>query len=158
MRGVSHGRLPAILAAGIIAAIGAYLLLNSGTLIRAGGPEVAYYRSSAFFPRLCLAMLVIFALCSVIGEWRRSKDYALVWWPFRYLALLIGYAALVPLLGYLPATLVFLFVSLLLGGLRPVAALLVALATGLILYLLFDVALDVWFPQSALSKLLSGGN
>ena len=153
---LGSGRTTAIAIAGAMAMLGIFLLWNSGALIRVNSQEVAYFRSPAFFPRVCLVLFSGFALISVIGELRQKNEYNIVLGPYFHLALIVAYALILPILGYLISSIAFLFVAIIVRGTNLITSAVLAAVLGGALYLLFDFALDVWFPKSALSSIFGG--
>ena len=149
------------LAAGFVGAVAlgaAVLLPLVPRLIIGIHPGVPYYRSPALFPSIALALI---AICGALHCVRLLRGAALATddieepaahWRVVVLAFLgyAAYAVAVPVVGYLPATGLFLFILGRLAGLGWRLPAMVAIALTAVLYLVFVVLFQVWFPAASL--------
>lgn len=137
----------------IIAAVAVGFLLNLSDLVPYAGSDV-YFRQPAFFPSVMLGLLVLTGLglagkCAlgfalpVDEELGGTPPHFGVLLPLA--AVFAAYAATVPFLGYLPATLLFAIAAPAAGRHLRHGAVLAMLLLGLSLYVVFVVYLDVWF-------------
>jgi hypothetical protein len=121
-------------------------------------PDAPYYRSPALFPSIALALI---AICGALHCVRLLRGAPLATddieepaahWRVVVLAFCAyaAYAAVVPRIGYVPATGLFLLLLGRLAGLGWRLPAVVAIALTAILYLLFVVAFKVWFPVASL--------
>ncbi|HZY16316.1 MAG TPA: tripartite tricarboxylate transporter TctB family protein [Ramlibacter sp.] len=149
------------LAAGFVGAlaVGAAVLLPLvPRLILGMQPDVPYYRSPALFPSIALALIAIGAALHCVRLLRGAAlatddiDEPAAHWRVVVLAFLgyAAYAAVVPLVGYVPATALFLFILGRLAGLGWRLPAIVAVVLTALLHLLFVVAFQVWFPAASL--------
>ena len=151
-----------IVFAWIALAFAVFLLsqLGSQTKIDAGGKIVA---RPWFWPAVSLGGMTAFAALHLIGSlwsdripgrwrevlfWVRSLEYA---------AWFIGYAAVVPWLGYLPTTTLFALALALRAGYRSGAALGSAVLSAVVIVVLFKSFLQVKLPAGRVYEALPDG-
>ena len=143
----------AVLAAGAIT-----LLVLTRRLIPGIPEDSAYYQSSAFFPRLALAIIAVCAILHARDVLRGASlsgddiddpagNWRLVLLSMTAYAL---YLLAAPLAGYTLSTLAFAVVVGVLAGLQWRLSLVVAAGVTAALYLIFVVGLGVWFPVASL--------
>lgn len=116
-----------------------------------------------FWPGLSLSLMTLFAALHLIssgcskriagrwqevGLWLRSLEFA---------AWFIGYAFVVPYMGYLPATLLFGVLLTLRAGYRGATIMIAAAATSLVIVLLFKTFLQVKLPGGQAYEVLPDG-
>jgi hypothetical protein len=105
-------------------------------------------RESIVFPRVMLVALLMTAVAclfgkqdrlrwSMVGDWfRNSKAPVLI-------GLTVAFLVLYQFIGFAPAALVFMLVSFLLFGVKPVWAAIYSLATVAVMVLVFEYSLSV---------------
>jgi hypothetical protein len=149
------------LAAGFVGAVAlgaAVVLPLVPRLIIGMHTNAPYYRSPALFPSIALALI---AICAALHCVRLLRGAALATddieepaahWRVVVLAFIAygAYTAVVPRIGYVPATGLFLFLLGRLAGLGWRLPAIVAITLTAVLYLLFVVAFKVWFPVASL--------
>lgn len=109
---------------------------------------------SAFFPRITAGALALTGLALIITS-PRSRSFSLPDWAFssaglRALALPVAGVAWVfaaPMIGFLLATALMIFVLAVVAGGRPIIALGVALGCSVLLHLIFGVLLRIPLPR-----------
>lgn len=121
------------------------------------------FAQPAFWPTVAIAFMVLFSTLHMIGalvseripgrlaevmQWIRAIEYAL-WF--------MAYVLLVPILGYLPATLVFTVTLTLRLGYRGWRWMLAAVVFGAAVVILFKTFLHVKIPSGAAYELLPPG-
>ncbi len=146
-----------------IALIVSILLLvqvTEQTAWKSGGPLFAQPR---FWPAVSLGGMAFFAafhlLGSVLSE-RLHGRWQEVWlWitSLEYALWFIAYAVAVPYAGYLPATVIAALLLALRTGYRRPSTLLAAVATALVIVLLFKTFLKVSLPSGAVYEVLPDG-
>lgn len=142
-----------------LAVTGTTLLVLAPALIPGTRQDLPYYRSPAFFPMAALALLTVAA---ALHAWRLLRgatldgddiDEPAANWRMVLVAgaAYAGYIALVPLVGYVAGTALFLFGLGLLARLGwKVPFVVAAVLTGL-LFAVFVYGLNVWFPSASLA-------
>jgi hypothetical protein len=147
-----------------VAAFGLALVVD--TVVQHAGREVPFYRAPEFFPVLSLLIVGLGALAMSFRHLRHGPahmDEALPRTrprPLVVVAIAIafaGYILITPWLGYPASTALFVAVGLKLSGRSTVNALLLALVTASLLWLIFPYLLGTWFPSPRLLDLLAGG-
>lgn len=149
------------LAAGFagLLALGAAVLLPLAPRLIVGMPaDVPYYRSPVLFPSIMLALVAISAAVHCMRLLRGASlatddiDEPAAHWRVVVLAFLAYalYVAVVPAIGYLAATAVFLFALGRLAGLGWKLPAVLAIALTALLYFVFVVGFKVWFPPASL--------
>lgn len=126
--------------------------------------DTVFYESSAFIPRLALAVVAICALIHVARVVRGASldagedlddtgvDRRTV---IGGMALFAAYALLVPVVGYLVGTFVFATATGCIVAVGWRTSIVCALMLSIVSVLVFVVALKVWFPPAAILKLVS---
>lgn len=134
--------------------------LYDQTTYRAGAKLFAQPR---FWPAVSLGTMAAFAIFHLLasalsdridGRWRE------VWlWisALEYAGWFIAYAALVPYAGYLPTTVIFAVLLTLRVGYRSAATLGAAVASAIVIVLLFKTFLKVNLPAGQVYELLPDG-
>lgn len=143
-------------------AFAVFLLSQIGaeTKIDAGGKLVA---RPWFWPAVSLAGMTVFAalhLLSSIWSERIPGRWAEVWFWVRsleYAGWFIAYAAVVPVLGYLPTTIGFAVALVLRAGYRSAAMLWGAVAASVVIVVLFKSFLQVKLPAGRVYEYLPDG-
>lgn len=118
-----------------------------------------------FWPALCLTGLVAFATGYAVSSALKLKHGAtqrllpageLLNWlrPVEYVLYFMAYVFCVPLLGYLPATLIVLPLLCLRAGYRNKRLLLASLVVGVAIVLIFKTMLQVKIPGGQAYELL----
>ena len=109
------------------------------------------FAQPGFWPGVGVIGMCVFGTLHAIAAWtRRTGDEALA--ALQWLRVLeslgwfMGYVWAVPVIGYLPATLIFMGALALRAGYRNRRMILAALATGLGIVLIFKTALSVKIP------------
>ncbi|MEM9063455.1 MAG: tripartite tricarboxylate transporter TctB family protein [Pseudomonadota bacterium] len=120
------------------------------------------FAQPAFWPAVSLAGMVVFGLLHLISAYRARiagrRDELLSWLgPLEYLIWFMVYVFAVPMVGYLPATLVFTTALALRAGYRSTRMLGIAALTGIGIVLIFKTALSVKIPGGALYEFLPDG-
>ncbi len=88
------------------------------------------------------------------GRW---KEVSLWVSALEFAGWFIAYAATVPILGYLPSTLIFAAALTLRAGFRTPLALMSAAASALVIVLLFKTFLQVKLPAGQVYEVLPAG-
>lgn len=141
-------------------AICAAALLPSQTSFFAGKALVG---QPGFWPALGVAMMILFGAAHLIATINAPRlpgrlHEVLIWLrAMEYVAWFIGYVLLVPLAGYLPATVGFALVLAIRLGYRSARALAAAAAFGLCVVLVFRAGLGVRLPSGAIYEYLPDG-
>lgn len=140
-----------------------WLALESPSLIANYRPGQAYYDSSAFFPRVGLWLAVGAAAAVIVGQLSNRAVIASdevdaagsrAGPALAALGLLAGYALLLPIVGYLPATALFAWCVGALIGLRWQARLLATTIALCVAWLVFVKLIPLAFPRSLLGSWL----
>ncbi|ETW11493.1 Tricarboxylate transport protein TctB [Roseivivax marinus] len=112
---------------------------------------------AGFFPRVVGVLAVVMTLWALLDEMKRSHADDETAHPQQWIdvvvliALALGYAVLLRLLGGFPATVIFLAVALsLLNRGRPLKNALTAVLVPAAVYLLFDRVLNASMPPALL--------
>lgn len=154
----SHDLLGAAL--GLFALI---MLISLPWQVDTSGPD-PFYKGPMIFPLLVLTMMVAASL----PFWKRLLRLPLSsvrpmdggpfpWKTARVLGLLVLYLAALVLVGLEIATVGFLLAALWVVGERSWAEMIfVPAGTALVLYLLFKLMLDIWFPTPLLVEWVTG--
>jgi hypothetical protein len=140
-----------------LAVTGTTLLVLAPTLIPGTNFDVPYYRSPAFFPMAALALVAVGAALQTLRLLRGASleaddiDEPAANWRMVLVsaAAYAGYIALVPLAGYAAGTAAFLVVLGVLARLGWKLPLVVAVVLTGVLFGVFVVGLNVWFPAAA---------
>lgn len=151
-----------IVFAWLMLALSIFLLsqLFDQTTYRAGGKLFAQPR---FWPAVSLTGMVVFAIFHLLGSALSQRiegrwQEVLLWLSaFEYAAWFIAYAALVPLAGYLPTTLVFALLLTWRVGYRTPLMLCSAAFGAVIIVVLFKTLLKVNLPAGQLYEWLPDG-
>ncbi len=121
------------------------------------------FSQPAFWPTVSLVLMSLFAglhlLSSLISP-RIPGRWTEVWqWvrALEYAGWFIGYAALVPWAGYLPSTVVFSILLTLRAGYRNRVVLMAAVASAVVIVLLFKTFLQVKLPSGKVYGVLPDG-
>lgn len=141
-----------------LAVAGTTLLVFTPALIPGMRAEVPYYRSPAFFPMTALALLAVAAALHALRLLRGvSLDGDDIDAPadnWRMVIVACGayasYIALVPLVGYVAGTALFLVSLGMLARLGWKVPLAVAVVLTAVLFGVFVFGLNVWFPGASL--------
>lgn len=152
--GARQGLTPGRLVLAVLAILCAGLLLATPSLIKPFPHGAPWYESAAMFPRVALGLAFI-AACAEFWL-RRNRlesgeseelDSSAASLPraFGICALFVLYCLLVPVLGYLSSSLLFLLAGGLVAGLTPKATLALAIPTAIALWAIFKLALKVAF-------------
>ena len=148
--------------AGIFLAIAVLLLSQLGAetkfSAKAWGTK-KMFAQPAFWPGVGVIGMCVFGVLHAIAAWNRrtgGEALAAVQWlrVLEYLGWFMGYVWAVPVIGYLPATLIFMGALALRAGYRNRRMILAALATGLGIVLVFKTALNVKIPAGAVYEYL----
>lgn len=148
--------------AGVVLLFSVFLLsqLFDQTVFKSSGKLVAQPR---FWPAVSLIGMTIFAVFHLIGSASseriegRWKEVLLWISSLEYAGWFIAYAALVPIVGYLPSTIVFAVLLTIRAGFRNRAALLAAAGCAILIVLLFKTFLQVKLPAGQLYDSLPDG-
>lgn len=138
---------------------GTALLVLAPTLIAGARGDVSFYKSPAFFPMGSLAVLVIGAVFHTLRLWRGASletddiDEPAANWRMVLLsgAAYAGYIAAVPLVGYVVGTAGFLLLLGVLARLGWKLPLAISIVLTGLLFGVFVLGLNVWFPSAALA-------
>ena len=119
-----------------------------------------------FWPSVVLAALTLFSGLYLLQSWRSRKDPEhldtspvptgeLLRWlrPLEYALYFVAYAASIPWLGYLLATVLFMPLLGLRTGIRSLSGLCLLAGTGFGIVLVFKTGLEVRMPPGALYEL-----
>lgn len=134
--------------------------LTSQTAFKPGGKLFAQPR---FWPAVSLIAMTAFAafhlLGSVLSEriHGRWKEVGLWLSSFEYAAWFVMYALVVPYAGYLPATIAFAVLLVLRAGYRSRTALFGAVASAVVIVVLFKSFLQVKLPAGQVYNALPDG-
>lgn len=144
----------------LVVAVFLLMQLTDQTTWRNGGKLFAQPR---FWPAVSLGGMVIFAALHLIGSALSERIYGRwqeVWlWArsLEYAAWFIAYAAAVPYMGYLPATIVFAIALAFRVGYRKVSILFAAAMAAVVIVLLFKTMLKVNLPSGLIYESLPDG-
>jgi len=142
---------------------GALLLLSQladQTAWRAGGKLFAQPR---FWPAVSLGGMAVFAALHLLGSAlseRIDGRWQEVWlWisALEYAAWFVAYAAIVPVVGYLPSTVVLAVLLTLRVGYRRMSTVLAAAGAALVIVVLFRALLRVNLPAGLFYDVLPDG-
>lgn len=143
-------------------ALSVFLLSNLGAETK-WTPRTKLFAQPAFWPAVSLIGMTGFAVLHWIGSissprifgrlkevafWLRSAEYAL-WF--------MVYVAMVPLLGYLLATILFTVCLTLRSGYRSLKSVLLAALVAIVIVVLFKSLLQVKIPGGAIYEWLPDG-
>jgi Tripartite tricarboxylate transporter TctB family len=135
------------------------LFLATPSLISGFDPAKPFFSSPGLFPRLSLAIIVLFGigeLARLVRAGKRALSDEIDVGASRVLiaaagAALFGlYILLAIWIGYLAATVLFVAVTALIAGVRTRTALSIAAVVSGLLYTVFVYGFKVWFPAAAL--------
>jgi len=130
------------------------------TVYKSGGK---LFTQPRFWPAVSLLGMAGFATFHLIGSYCSQRtegrwQEVLIWASsLEYAAWFIAYAVSVPLLGYLPSTVIFAVLLTLRAGYQSRAALLSAIISSMIIVLLFKTFLQVKIPSGKLYENLPDG-
>lgn len=132
-------------------------LIDKGTLFAKG----KLFAQPAFWPAVGVIGMTAFGAVHAWQVWRDRRGKtgdgreALFWLrPLEYLAWFMAYVQIAPLIGYLPATLIFCPALAYRAGYRAPRTLLAAASTGLAIVLVFKTFLSVKIPGGAVYEYL----
>lgn len=134
--------------------------ITSQTGWKSGGKLVAQPR---FWPAVSLGGMALFALLHLIGSavserefgrWREVGRWLL---SFEFAGWFIAYAALVPLIGYLPSTLLVSVLLVLRSGYRDRGILVAMVLLSFVIVVVFRGVLQVKLPSGAVYDYLPDG-
>lgn len=117
----------------------------------------------AFWPAIGVVGMVVFGGLHTLGEWRQRSarrdlgEFAVWLRSLEYLVWFMAYVFAVPLIGYLPTTLIFAITLALRAGYRSRKMLIAAALMGLGVVLIFKTFLSVKIPGGALYEYLPDG-
>ncbi|MEM1162883.1 MAG: tripartite tricarboxylate transporter TctB family protein [Pseudomonadota bacterium] len=117
------------------------------------------FAQPAFWPAVGVGGMALFGLMNLVQSWlrrTRGEGVEAAFWlrPFEYLAWFMGYVFTVPVIGYLPATLIFAVALGWRAGYRTRRMLGLAALTGAGIVLVFKTALSVKIPGGAVYEYL----
>ena len=144
----------------LICSIFLLLQLFHQTAYKPGGKLFAQPR---FWPAVSLVCMTGFAAFHLLGSLLSERIHGrwqevLLWVSaLEYAGWFIAYAAVVPFAGYLPSTVIFAVLLTLRAGYRSRAALGAALASAIIIVLLFKTFLQVKLPSGKIYEVLPDG-
>lgn len=134
--------------------------LTAQTTYKTGG---ALFSQPRFWPAVSLISMSVFAafhlLGSILSERIEGRWKEVLLWvsSLEYAGWFIGYAAFVPLAGYLPSTVLFTLLLTLRVGYRNRITLTAALVSAVVIVLLFKTFLQVKLPAGQLYEILPDG-
>lgn len=142
-----------------LAVTGTTLLVLTPALIPGMSPDAPYYRSPAFFPMAALALVAVASALHALRLLRGATlegddiDEPAANWRMVLVAAAAyaGYIALVPFVGYVAGTALFLFALGILARLGWKLPLVVAAVLTAVLFCVFVLGLNVWFPAASLT-------
>lgn len=112
------------------------------------------FAQPAFWPAVGVIGMTFFGALHLIGQWRkRGGDgaEAVIWLrSLEYLVWFMAYVFVVPIIGYLLATLIFTIALVIRAGFRSPRMALYAAGTGLGVVLIFKTMLSVKIPGGAI--------
>ncbi|MEL6963109.1 MAG: tripartite tricarboxylate transporter TctB family protein [Pseudomonadota bacterium] len=117
----------------------------------------------AFWPAIGVIGMAVFGGLHALGEWRqrdarRGLGEVAIWLrSFEYLAWFMAYVFAVPIIGYLPTTLIFAVTLAFRAGYRSPKLLGAAALMGVGVVLIFKTFLSVKIPGGALYEYLPDG-
>ncbi|WP_296056998.1 tripartite tricarboxylate transporter TctB family protein [uncultured Amphritea sp.] len=143
----------------------AALLAIIATVLIVAGPELvpvnehydAVYKSPLFFPYIALGLIIIGAIPLAIKACNGLRvvldlDVETTSPRLRLVTVMLivfsAYTLLIPWTGYFLASVAFVCVTMFIVGFRGLPLLLKAIGFSTLLYALFVLGLDVWFPDS----------
>lgn len=151
-----------IVFAWVFLSVAVFLLsqLFDQTAYKSGGKLFAQPR---FWPAVSLIAMTAFATFHLIGSVMSERiegrwQEVLLWVSaLEYAGWFIGYAVAVPLLGYLPSTVIFAVLLTLRTGYRTKAPLISAALSAVVIVLLFKTFLQVKLPAGRIYETLPDG-
>lgn len=126
-------------------------------------PGTKLFAQPRFWPAVSLMCMTGFAAFHLLGSMfserieGRWREVFLWISSLEYAGWFIGYAAVVPWAGYLPSTVVFAALLVLRAGYRSKMALLSAVASAVLIVLLFKAFLQVKLPSGRIYEVLPDG-
>ena len=141
-------------------------LVFSAYLLSQLGEQVKWTKNGkllaqpGFWPAVSLTGMTLFALLHLMGSalspriYGRLKEIGLWLRSLEYAAWFLVYVWLVPIVGYLPMTLILMPLLAFRVGYRSKKMLLVAVLIGLIIVVVFKSVLEVKIPGAALYEYL----
>lgn len=161
---IQSNRIEALLLCVIFTAISVALFLALDAATRPGRATAGWWTKPAFAPGVALAVLCLANIWTLAryslsfwhepatrGEWREARRIILNWWrPLEFLAYFAVYIWALGLIGYTPATLVFVLGLMWRTGLRSARWLMVGAAFALVMTAIFRWGLGVWMPTADL--------
>lgn len=164
-------RLESLLLTLIFAGLSLALLLAVFVQTRTGPAQAGWWTRPALAPGVALTVLVLANALTLWkevaslrrtpatpAEWAEARARVAAWLrPVEFLAYFAAYLWSLKLIGYFPATLVFVTGLMWRVGLRGGRWMLAGALTALALVLIFRVGLGVWMPAPALYDLMPGG-
>ena len=126
-------------------------------------PGAKLFAQPRFWPAVSLICMTGFAAFHLLGSiwserisgrWQEVLHWAS---SLEYAGWFIGYAAVVPMAGYLPSTVIFAVLLTLRAGYRSRTALLSAVASAIVIVLLFKTFLQVKLPSGQIYEMLPDG-
>lgn len=138
-------------------------LLSQITQQTAYSPGKNIVTQPRFWPMVSLTGMTVFAAFHLLGSAlseRLTGRWSEVWlWvtSLEYAAWFVLYAILVPVLGYLPSTMIFAVVLALRVGYRSRATLVWATASAIVIVVLFKTILQVRLPAGQIYEALPDG-
>ncbi|MCW1954780.1 tripartite tricarboxylate transporter TctB family protein [uncultured Lentibacter sp.] len=126
-------------------------------------PNGKLFAQPRFWPAVSLIGMSGFALFhlagSLLSERIQGRWREVLLWisSLEYAGWFILYAMVVPVAGYLPSTVVFAVVLVLRAGYRSKTALMSALASAVVIVVLFKTVLQVKLPSGRVYELLPDG-
>lgn len=125
--------------------------------------NVGFFSQPAFWPGVAVISMVIFSALHLFGALVSERipgrmEEVLAWFKAtEFAAWFMAYVWIVPIMGYLPATLVFTVLLTLRLGYRGWRWLLAAAGFGLVVVLLFKGFLNVRIPAGEVYQYLPSG-
>ena len=117
------------------------------------------FAQPGFWPGVGVIGMCVFGVLHAIAAWSRRSGREVaeaVQWlrVLEYLAWFMVYVQAVPLIGYLPATLIFMAALAVRTGYRSLLMIMAAITTGLGIVLVFKTVLNVKIPAGAVYEYL----
>lgn len=138
----------------VLALVALGLLLATPWLIKPFPQAAPWYESAAMFPRVALGVVIVSACAEFFLRRRNPKstesdelDSSTANLPkaLMIISLFVAYCFLVPILGYLSSSFMFLLVGGRIAGLSLRLALVLAGALSLVMWAVFQITLKVAF-------------
>ncbi len=126
-------------------------------------PGGKLFAQPIFWPAVSLTLMTVFAafhlLGSALSERLEGRLTEVLLWisALEYAAWFILYAAVVPVAGYLPSTLIFAVLLVIRAGFRGRVAIVSALVSALVIVVLFKTFLQVKLPAGRVYEALPDG-